>query len=260
MGLFDKLFGRKETKQPIVEIKKEPPKPKAPPKPACEHGKCYIFEDKLCCNCDDAISCDKKVKFGSDKRLEPELVDFYKAYDEYLKMKNKITESAQKKAEAAGGHFIRAYQPKLAFAKAHVFGYIAKYGLDNERTRFVKNMQKVDLPSDYKQKLEFVWNKYLNQELDISSEWLCKTSLYKRSYREFQYTVNALTTFSNEERIAYYLKDSSVVEFNEFYDENGEIKPAGIDGCDGDTIYNMIEIWAANNEYTPEEIAERNGY
>ena len=44
-----------------------------------------------------------------------------------------------------------------------------------------------------------------------------------------------------------------------FFDENGNIKPAGQDGREGDTIYNIIESWAEDNEYTPEEIQERKG-
>lgn len=232
----------------VAEKEVKETKPKAPPKPECEHGKCYVFAGKLCCNCADDVVCEKKESFSIDNRLEPELVDFYKAHDEYLNIKNKSTEAAEAKARAAATHFIRAYQPKLTFAKAYVASYIYKYGIDNERTRFVKNMQNVDLPSDHKQKLEFIWDKHFKEHIDLSSDWVCNTSLYKRNYREFQYTVSAFSKLSNSDWLESHILDTSVIDLKELYNEDGTIKDGGSYGGEGDTIYNIVERWCDGNE------------
>lgn len=164
-------------------------------------------------------------------------------------------------------NFLKTYiLPQKVFR--HIFGIrpvvidcILKYGLDPKRNKFLEFVTSltIDMPdaSTYKQKMLYVYNAWENKKLDLKLSVLNNASLYNRSYKDFQYTLNAFNTFSRKDKASLYFKNTKVVNINEFM--NGDIiKPAGIDGREGDTIYNVIEKWASNgNEYSEDEIAER---
>jgi hypothetical protein len=80
--------------------------------------------------------------------------------------------------------------------------------------------------------------------------------LFDRSDKEFRYTLNAFNLFSQPNKAKNYLKDTSKIDLSEFM--NGDVvKPAGLNGETGDTIFNTIEGWAKDNEYSAQEIADR---
>ena len=148
--------------------------------------------------------------------------------------------------------YIKAYQPKLIFWGESIFeDYIDYYNcdfLDNDASRFIINMQGVDLFDDYYEKIDYIWNSFKNKKLDISLPWIYNSSLYNRSFEEFKYTTNVLNMCGQESFLSSYFSDTSVVDINEFFDENGNIKESGLDEREGDTIFNIIERWSQNNE------------
>ena len=77
-------------------------------------------------------------------------------------------------------------------------------------------------------------------------EILKNESLYNRSDKEFQYTLNVFNLLSNPSTASNYLKNTDVINLEELIDGN-TIKPAGLDRKPGDTIYNKIEKWAQDN-------------
>lgn len=137
---------------------------------------------------------------------------------------------------------------------------ILKYGLDPKRNpflNFISNLT-IEMPdaATYKQKMQYIYDAYENKQIDLKMPVLNNASLYSRNYKDFQYTLNAFKIFSDPKKVALYFKDTSKADISQFMDGNN-IKPAGIDGREGDTIYNAIEAWASNgNEYTEEEIAD----
>lgn len=142
---------------------------------------------------------------------------------------------------------------------------IQKLGLDPSRNfflQFVSNL-KVPMPNaKYRPKLQYIYDSFLNKKMDLHMEVLQNPTLYDRSDREFQYTLNAFTMMSDPKKAGAYIKDTSVINTLEFLESGNDfttspIKPAGLGGKKGDTIFNVIERWADNNEYSPEEISDR---
>ena len=177
--------------------------------------------------------------------MSPEMVSFYKAYEAYEK---KDTLEA---ATTATSWFIKAHQPKLNFIKEDVASGICYRYYDfrnSDVAYFIKRMKDVDLPSDCRKKLEYIWGSYRNDKLDITLDWIYNSSLYNRSYEDFKYTTNVFNLLGSEETVGSYFKDTSVVDFSRLYESDGKIKPAGLDREYGDTIFNLIEEWAKDNE------------
>lgn len=137
-------------------------------------------------------------------------------------------------------------------------------GLDPKRNKFLDFICNIPFKMTdskiYKEKMQYLYESYNNKRIDIKSTALIpilyNESLWKRSLEDFRYTLNAFNMFSQPRLYKAYLKDTDKtkrVTINAFM--NGkEIKDAGIDGKAGDTIYNQIEEWAKDNEYTFDEI------
>ncbi len=142
---------------------------------------------------------------------------------------------------------------------------IQKFGLDPKRNFFLNFVTNLNVPmpnAKSRPKLQYIYSSYLNKKLDLRMEVLQNPSLYNRSDRDFQYTLNAFHLFEGEDRGGTYIKDTSIVDTTEFLVSGedfrtSEIKPAGLNGQKGDTIFNVIEGWSDNNEYSPQEIADR---
>lgn len=74
-------------------------------------------------------------------------------------------------------------------------------------------------------------------------------SLYDRPLKDFDYTVKIFELLNNRKELSKYFIDTTDVTVDKFYDENGNIKPAGIGKTeDENTIYGMIELLAIDNE------------
>lgn len=139
---------------------------------------------------------------------------------------------------------------------------IQKFGLDPQRNLFLNFVTNLNVPmpnAKSRPKLQYIYSSHLNKKIDVRMPVLSNPTLYDRNDREFQYTVNAFHLFSDPKRYKAYLKDSektAQVDISQFMSGN-TVKPAGLDGSPGDTIFNVIEDWAKDNEYSPQEIADR---
>lgn len=121
---------------------------------------------------------------------------------------------------------------------------------------FITKLSKMPDAKTYQKNMQYVYDSYRNNQLKLDMPVLTNNSLYERNFKDFQYSLNAFSLFSDKKRVATYLKDPKVANVAQFMTKDGTVKPAGIDGREGDTIFNVIEEWAGNgNEYTPDEIA-----
>jgi hypothetical protein len=143
---------------------------------------------------------------------------------------------------------------------------IHKHGLDPSTNFFLNFVTSLNVPmtnAKSRPKLQYIYDSYLNKRIDLHMPVLKNPSLYDRSDREFQYTLNAFYMMSDIRRAAVYIKDTSEVDTKEFLidgtnEATATIKPAGLtSNRNGDTIYNVIEKWTKDNEYSPEEIAKK---
>lgn len=221
----------------------------------CKYGDCIVYDNKLCCNCGADVTCRKKKKYGPESRLDSRLVGYYKSL---VACENAPYGSVKQERFGIDAieQYIKLYQPKLLFLANEMFGYSR---IKNNALYFIRKMSKVTLRGDYEDKVSYIWEEFYEGTLDISLNCFFNSSLYDRNYNEFTYTCNALSTFSDLDKASIFIKDTSVIDFNRFFDDNGNIKPAGNESNDekADTIFNIIEEWAYNNEYTPQEIERR---
>ena len=155
---------------------------------------------------------------------------------------------------------------------AHLYGArpiiidcIQKFGLDPQRNFFLRFVSKLTAPipnRDERPKLQYIYDSYLNKKMDLKMPVLLNPTLYDRTERDFRYTLNAFTLMSDKQKAAAYIKDVDVVDTDEFFvgsspnPMTSPIKPAGLRGGKGDTIFATIERWAKDNEYSPEEISD----
>ena len=78
------------------------------------------------------------------------------------------------------------------------------------------------------------------------SRYLTDPSLYDRSIKDFEYTVRLFEILNNEDKLKSYIKDTKVVNFNDLYDNSGNIKPAGDRNTadNFETLVGVIESWS----------------
>lgn len=89
---------------------------------------------------------------------------------------------------------------------------------------------------------------YANGSITLKEDFLFDESLYKRNENEFEYTVKALKMFSDEDIASKYFYDTSKISEDLLWTKNhSSILPAGINGEDGNTIYNVIEKLSAQD-------------
>lgn len=165
----------------------------------------------------------------------------------------------------------------------HMFGLrqmiiecIQYYGLDPKKNKFLDFLANlnVSFPNrDDRPKMDYIYKSWKNDKIDLKMPVLQNPNLYKRTFEDFKYTVNAFNLFSDQKAISNYLKEPTDPRKKPdlqlfMVSKNGnmakdEIKPAGRRGNGYDpkkpleTIYGCIEFWAKDNEYSPEEIVQR---
>ena len=148
------------------------------------------------------------------------------------------------------------------------------HGIDPKKNIFLdfvaeltKTAVKIPNKND-RPKMEYIYNSFkakkLNLRQPVLKDVLCNPSLYEgRSEKDFKYTVNVFNLLSQPNKAKAYLKNTEVINFDELFEGEGKadlrtsiLKPGGASGQPGDTIFNVLERWADNNEYSPEEIAQ----
>lgn len=102
---------------------------------------------------------------------------------------------------------------------------------------------------EFKQKALYLYGGYKNKRIDLTHEYLINPTLWNRSDNDFNKAVNAFEICMSPKYAKNYLKDTSVIDINEFF--NGDtIKPTK-------DILNVVDSWAKGNEYSEDERAQR---
>lgn len=88
------------------------------------------------------------------------------------------------------------------------------------------------------------------KESDYIRQWFFEESLYHRNPKDFAYTVKAFETVSNPSLVSKYFKNPKGISIDQFFDQSGNIKPAGSPATadDTNTIYGVIESWSNGGE------------
>lgn len=142
---------------------------------------------------------------------------------------------------------------------------IQRHGLNPSKNFFLDFITKLKVPFEHsssRPNVQYLYDSYMNKKLDLQMPVLQNPTLYNRKINDFKYTLNAFYLFSNPKKAGAYLKNTDVINVTEFLSDgtdltSDQIKPAGIGGEQGDTIFNVIEGWANDNEYSPKEIEDR---
>lgn len=125
------------------------------------------------------------------------------------------------------------------------------FGIDPKNNDFMKFLDQLEFNPTRNQNNNFeILVDYVDQhKVDINHEYLTNESLYNRTPKEFEYTLNAFETVMDPSELSKYFKDTTSINVEQFYDAEGNIKPAGKQGdTTKDTIYGTIESWSHNNE------------
>ena len=130
---------------------------------------------------------------------------------------------------------------------------ILDFGPNENRNGFLKfaNKIKFEMPKarEFKQKALYLYGGYKNKRIDLTHEYLTNPTLWNRSDNDFNKAVNAFEICMSPKYVKNYLKDTSVVDINDFF--NGDtIKPTK-------DILNIVDGWAKGNEYSEDERAQR---
>lgn len=268
MGLFDKIkkafAGEDSNKKSTSKSSKrnaiaEETKPKAPAKPACEHGECVVcaansIDKELFFTCDPSVECSKKSKYKIGDLWDDKLLPTIKAYSSYVNCRGGWDERC-KAERKVGNTIIKTYVPALKNYDFTTFvGESCKFvGVTKQNALLVYLVNLHNRGFEFKEdKIDtyIAVAKIIKQEghrINIDkADWLYNPSLYETD--RLSYVVGAFITFSDKKWVAKHLLDTSVVDLAEFYNEDGTIKEAGNQGVDGDTIYNIIEQWCNGNE------------
>ena len=243
----------------VAEKEVKETKPKAPPKPACEYGECVVcpctMGKELFYTCEASVKCDKKAKYKAGDLWDRDMLPVVKAYTALKNYRGdwNAHEAAKRKLANA---MINTYVPALK--KYDFTTYVSEWveyaglGKNNPLLCYFVNLKRRNFEFKEDKKDAYITvakivNKEYNWCIDLEkADWLYNPSLYDSD--ELTYVTKAFMRFSNTEYLKTHILDTSVIDLNEFYNEDGTIKTGGSDGRDGDTIYNIVERWCDGNE------------
>lgn len=102
--------------------------------------------------------------------------------------------------------------------------------------------------STMEKKIAFLYKEII----DFSQDFYRNPSLYNREEKDFEYTVRVLNTVTHDYKLNELLYDTSVVDYNQLFDADGNIKPAGLGGAENgfygfDYLWNIVESWGGEN-------------
>lgn len=201
---------------------------------------------------------------GKNSKVKPEYPPTRDTLEKFNKLK-----ISDEKISFVKDHILRHSTFKKLFGvRSIIIDSILCYGLNPKKNLFLNFIANMPVPfSDRKSKpkMQYIYDSFKNNKLKITdrilSQVLYNPSLYDRSDKEFRYTLNAFNIMSQPKKAGAYLKNTENVDITKFLMSGNDfqkstIKPGGSDGKEGDTIFNVIEGWAKDNEYSPEEIAD----
>ena len=246
----------------VAEKEVKETKPKAPPKPACEHGECVLceangFEKELFCTCDALIECNKKTKYKVGDLWDEELFPILKAYAKAKNIEDRSGYSAASDARMSlANKIIKTYAPDLMtwefkcyVSKHYQFAPATK---DDALLSYLVNLHKRDFKFE-KSKIDRyhtvakILSESNKRALDWSNlEWLYNSNFYDSD--KLETITEVFLTFSDKKWLESHLLDASVVDLSQFFNDDATIKKAGWKNGGEDTIYGILLKWCKNNK------------
>ena len=237
----------------------------------CPHGKCYSDGLHFFHTCDITVSCSEKKKNGRYEDLFLPDLEKYIGYFCYWINNNDIssdnkyfTTSNKAKAciEIFLDYLINTLAPGKEFLKDTFYDAIKYAGVKNSNMiNMLATVGKADVDESVLSNIDYLLEalKDKNQGLDTTYPFwgdrptkkyafIFEPSLYERDYQDFQYTVEAFLALLDSSETSKSTSDTPDVVISCLYDENGRIKPAGVDRVPGDTIYQLIENPLKDNQ------------
>lgn len=227
-------------------------------KPSCEKGDCVWNNHKFFFTCGD-VECPRKNIMSSDfgkPVTHPELWPFMKRYAEIEKISKDEQFDYNKKSKIVSHYTNDVINALLPGVKGYNDNFyeticlIIKFNGVSPCANFFNllyDIKDLDL-STIEDKIIF-----LEEEcVDYSQEFYRNPSLYDRPMEDFKFTVRLLDFASHEYKLSERLYDTSVVDFNQLFDTNGNIKPVGKGGAENgfygfDYLWNVIRSWEGEN-------------
>ena len=218
--------------------------------PTCEKGDCLWYKSRFYFTCPADCECERKKFTKKDWGGEVE-----NAFWPYMKRLEKAGISDKKEIYE---DFMQEFLPQYGKGNWALAENIVSFGFEREDNPLIDIMfaiSKMDKKSNIIKKIEYLRNNLRFKEVDgrsiLEHEVFKKESLYDMSYEDFEYTAKVLHNVIDRDRLYEFFIDISDISIEQLYDENGELKPAGIGGPQagfyGDTIYNTVEMWAGEN-------------
>lgn len=215
--------------------------------PTCERGDCLWYRSKFYFTCPEDCECERKKFTKKDWGGNVDMV-----FWPYMKRLDKLEKYDFDGKKEIYKDFMTEFLPQYGVGQYGLAEIITTDGFKKEENPLIDIMfaiAQMDKMSDMNKKVEFI--RYNCMRPVLEHEVFKKKSLYDRSYEDFEYTVKILNNVLNEYKLSQYFIDISNISVEQLYDENGDLKQAGIGGPEagfyGDTIYNTVEMWAGEN-------------
>lgn len=227
-------------------------------KPSCEKGDCVWNDHKFYFTCGNT-ECPRKNLMRKDfgkAVTRPDVWPFMKRYAELEKIsKDKdFDDDLKDKIEV---HFVKDVISTF-FPAVDEFNYnlhhtitrhIVTDGVSPEANlfNFLYDIKDFDW-SAMEHNIAFICSNFT----DYSLEFYRNPSLYNREEKDFEYTVRLFDTVTHDYKLSELLYDTSVVDYNQLFDADGNIKPVGMGGAENgfygfDYLWNIINSWEGEN-------------
>lgn len=224
-------------------------------KPTCDKGDCLWHHSRFYFTCSKECECERKKYTKTDWDNENVIPEFWPYMKRLEKLQKKGAFDVDVEAEICKD-FMKEFLPQYGVGMWGIAREFIKDGLSSRNKMLSVFFVIKDAPkqNDIIEKLQHLNNDYSFQMRDcILEHGFCKKlSLYNRSTEDFIYTVNLFATVLDKEKLSRCFKDISGISEEQFYDSDGNIKPAGCggpqEGFYGDTLHNTVNSWLGEND------------
>lgn len=264
MGFFDKLknvgnevlkaSGVTITKLPVShddeeefeddEIQEELQQEEEILTPSCENGDCWWFGGKFYFTCLADCACERKTYTKKDwahdvpdTRLIPYMKRLEKAnFDQKEKLyKDFMREFLSQYGSGQWGMAEAVLNGNTVSPMAGIAFWLGEQP-------FVEDMVT---------KLRLLKNVFVLNPGALYNPVFKSLSLYNRSEKDFEYSINIISVVLNNEKLQECYVDISNISLDQLLDESGNVLKAGIggpkNGFYGKCIYNVVESWSGED-------------
>ena len=224
-------------------------------KTSCEHGECAGFDKILFSNCPRNCICERKKKYMGSYGEEPipGMLPVLKVF-EYAKEKSPYGDY-KKFYTKAMELFCDIYCPNIKPFAHCLSENINIYGIrELPFWRLLIDLKEVSLNRSDDAKLVFIhralrWTEigeyhiFDREYLPSDTVFFASQSLFDRDQKEFEYAVRFWLAHTDTQWLSSNYEDPSAISLSDIFTPEGVLKPSGIYGEEGDTLYNMVESW-----------------